>query len=207
MEKFWAGIFLGLSLGVGLPFVFYFLLGMSNRTDQEKKVFATIVMVLGGASLMMAMYCLLFSTNQTEKIFALVYDVCGIMCIVQSVVIFSKIRTQNIEDVKRDYKEQIYELSLSVSKLVQLNRNIEKQRWKDSYLNEFYRAYLDEQIFDTHKNYFRHPSARIVKTFGFWDGVYVSKEKNFQLYELVDELFYKMPLILGWATTSPPTST
>lgn len=196
-EQFLAGIGLGILLWGGLPFAFWFYLDMRDRTDRLKKIYASIVLVFGIASMLMMIYCL-NDKYPSERRLSVLYMMIGMLSFLQSVVIFSKIRTQNFEALKRDYKEQIYELSLSVSKLVQLNRNIEKQRWKDSYLNEFYRAYLDEQIFDTHKNYFRHPSARIVKTFGFWDGVYVSKEKNFQLYESVDELFYKMPLILGW---------
>ena len=172
MDKLLAGIGLALLLWGGLPFAFYFYLGMGNRSDNAKKIFAVVVIVLGVASLITAADCLLFSTYQTDKTFALVYGLAGVLCIVQSNVIFSKIRVNKIEC---DCKEQLERLAESVDNLVRLQRNVEKQRRKDSYVSEFYRTCLDEKILSMPKNYFKRPSSRIVKISWSWKGFIVSK--------------------------------
>ena len=189
MDKLLAGIGLALLLWGGLPFAFYFYLGMGDRSDKAKKFFSVVVIVFGVTSLITAAYCLLFSTDQTEKSFALVYGLAGVLCIVQSNVIFSKIRVNKIEC---DCKEQLERLAESVDNLVRLQRNVEKQRRKDSYVSEFYRTCLDEKILSMPKNYFKHPSSRIVKITWSWKGFIVSKENRSQFYELIDELFSKL---------------
>ena len=121
MDKLLAGIGLALLLWGGLPFAFYFYLGMGDRSDKAKKIFSVVVIVLGVASLIAAADCLLFSTYQTDKIFALVYGLAGVLCIVQSKVILSKIRERKIEEqiaaLKRYYDEQICKLNESINQL------------------------------------------------------------------------------------------
>lgn len=121
MDKLLAGIGLALLLWGGLPFAFYFYLGMGDRSDKAKKIFSVVVIVLGVASLIAAAYCLLFSTYKTDKNFALVYGLAGVLCIVQSKVILSKIRERKIEEqiaaLKRYYDAQICKLNESINQL------------------------------------------------------------------------------------------
>ena len=201
LEKFWAGISLGLLLwGLG-PLAFYFYLGMGDRTDKTKKIYASIVLALGIFTLTTAIYGLI-SENSKEHDFSFVYALIGLLCFLQSGFIFYRIRMHNIEDridsVERAYKEQIDRLAESCQEILKKCYDNERDVWRETHVRNFYRAYLDEEILNSPKNYSKS-SSRIIKSIGWSNGVIVSKTHNFKFYELIDDLFLKIPFLSNFS--------
>lgn len=201
LEKIFAGIGLAILLWGGLPFVFWFCLGMGDRTDRTKKIYAFIVLVLGIACLAAVISCL-NSSYSTDRNFAFVYALIGLLCFLQSGFIFYRIRMHNIEDridsVERAYKEQIDRLAESCQEILKKCYDNERDVWRETHVRNFYRAYLDEEILNSPKNYSKS-SSRIIKSIGWSNGVIVSKTHNFKFYELIDDLFLKIPFLSNFS--------
>lgn len=86
LEKIFAGIGLAITYWV-VPFVLWFCLGMGDRTDRSKKIYASIVFVLGIACLVAMISCL-NSSYLTDRDFAFVWALTGLLCFLQSGFIF-----------------------------------------------------------------------------------------------------------------------
>ena len=217
MEDFWAGIWTALIIWCVFPFGLYFFLGMGNRTDKEKKIFAIAVLVFGVATLMMAANDLYYNTSAEDKKEALVFGLLGILCFAESFVIFSILRKRHTKQIEEQIAElksklerfgeveqhnqtglwnKIHQLAETTNDFVQLYRKSEVQRMKDSEVRDFYRSYLDEMILKSPKNYFKQPSSRIVRICNDWNGISVSKEKDPEFYKLIDD-FFRIFLIRG----------
>ena len=197
LEKIFAGIGLAITYWV-VPFVLWFCLDMGDRTDRSKKIYASIVFVLGIACLVEMISCL-NSSYSTDRDFAFVWALTGLLCFLQSGFIFYRTRIKSIEEkidsVKNAYKEQIDRLAELCQEILKKCYDNERDVWRDTYVRNFYRAYLDERILNTPRNY-SSSSSRIIKSIGWSNGVIVSKTHNFKFYELIDDLFHKMPFII-----------
>lgn len=201
LEEIFAGIGLAIVLWGGLPFVFWFYLGMGNRTDRTKKIYAFIVLVLGIACLAAVISCL-NSSDSTDRNLAFVNALIGLLCFLQSGFIFYRIRMHNIEDridsVERVYKEQIDRLAESCQEILKKCYDNERDVWIETHVRNFYRTYLDEEILNFPKNYSKS-SSRIIKSIEWSNGVIVSKTHNFKFYELIDDLFLKIPFLSNFS--------
>lgn len=98
LEKIFAGIGLAITYWV-VPFVLWFCLGMGDRTDRSKKIYASIVFVLGIACLVAMISCL-NSSYSTDRDFAFVWALTGLLCFLQSGFIFYRIRIKSIISVR-----------------------------------------------------------------------------------------------------------
>lgn len=102
-EQFLAGIGLGILLWGGLPFAFWFYLDMRDRTDRLKKIYASIVLVFGIASMLMMIYCL-NDKYPSERRLSVLYMMIGMLSFLQSVYIYSKIKKEHIEKLSKRIK-------------------------------------------------------------------------------------------------------
>lgn len=188
MEKILAGIGLGILLWGGLPFAFWFYLGMGDRTDRAKKIYASIVLVLGIACMIITIDCL-NSNWSSEHILSIVYAVIGMLCFLQRAHIYSRIEKETIEWLTKRMKCQQDNLDY-----LKKTYNTLESTTKDCLnISEFYRTYLDVKIIQEKRDI---PFAfdfggyhRVMKTYENLHGFIIEKNENSELSILIGKMF------------------
>lgn len=167
--------------------------GSFDEWPRLKKACAMIVFVLGVACFIAAMF---FRKEERDTV---ALAVSGILCLLQSGVMYLKICIKKVEERIHEEnfncEQKIVRLTEFYEKLLGLYAKNERERRNDSYVNEFYRAYVDENILFSMFSKFNHSrepfSRNVFSCEGLMYGFTISKDFHSQFYNLIESFFLK----------------